>query len=1223
MSASPVAAESALAGGTPEQDAAIEARDRDVFLEAGAGTGKTRVLVDRYCAAVCDDLVPVDAVLAFTFTERAAAELADRIRREIRRRAEAERDPDRRIALRDAGRAVESGWISTIHGFCQRLLRAHPVAAGLDPGFRVIDASEAERLAATAFEAAFEDFLAGDSVERARLAAAFRVPGLRGMVTAAHDELRSMGRESPQLPPPPPPADAEALLARLGAAAEAALAETDGAPGPHAARYRDKIEASRSLAAAGGGRLPGSGELERLRFSSTAKRFAVPVVVAWQEALAAAIVAVAERESEDAYESIRELLGLFDRRYEALKSARSGLDFEDLQLGAVRLLREHDAIGERYRERFRHILVDEFQDTNALQLMLIEQLRGPETRLFAVGDEFQSIYGFRHADLEVFRAERERFEARPGGEAGVLRLSGNFRSAPEVVAAVNALGGSLLPGHRPLTVGAAPDRAQEGEPAVELLLTDERRWGDEGIDLDPPTDATTPARVLAEARLLALRLRELADAGESPGEMVVLLRATTHVAAYEEALHGAGLDPYVVGGHGYWSQQQVEDLRQLLGAIANPLDDECLLGALASPACGVLPDTLWLLRLATGGGRHLWPRIERLTAAEPASRGDGQLTLDGDPGEDAGDDHGDPGAAAAIPAEEVAKLSLFRERLDSLRELGGRLGLEQLVERAASDFGYDLAALAKSRGRRRLANVRKLMRLAREYEAHEGRDLRGFLEFVAERTGRDVRDGEAATEAEHQGGVRVMTVHSAKGLEFPIVAVADLGRNLLAGGRPPSIRIAAAPDRAELEDAAAAPVLAGIRLARLGRKAIGIFGYDRLELEAAKADREETCRLAYVAATRAKRRLILSGSLNLERLDGDCDPETLAMRPIAERLARDLGVSPDRRELSVAAPAPRPGASGEYAAGRIAVRISRASPEAAAELLAAGRRPERQRQPVSVGAPPLGRPAAAGEEAVSRLSYSALSDYERCGYRFYVERVLGLGEGAVGAAGAAAAERARRFGLGNAAHGLLDWSARNRWAAPGRTGIEAALAAEGLAADAAEVARVGDLVGRWLDSPLCAELGGRDVRLRPEVPFTIALGGALLRGKLDLLAELPGGERLVVDYKTNALDGGDPAEAMAGYEGQRFVYAVAAAFGANGPVRTAYVFLEAADRPVLLDFDADAIAAARGDLERLVARIRGGRFEVADAPHAALCHDCPARERLCSWGEEMTLRPAP
>src|SRR6187551_1214554 len=173
---------------TPEQAAAIAVRGRDVLLEAGAGTGKTGVMVDRYCRLVCDSGLPPDSILAFTFTDKAAAELRQRIRAELARRAGRGSE---RAASALAG--IGGAWVTTIHGFCNRVLAAHPVAAGVDPGFRVLDAPETGRAAREAFDDAVVDFLADGDPAREETVAAYDLEGLRAMIAAVHDELRSRG----------------------------------------------------------------------------------------------------------------------------------------------------------------------------------------------------------------------------------------------------------------------------------------------------------------------------------------------------------------------------------------------------------------------------------------------------------------------------------------------------------------------------------------------------------------------------------------------------------------------------------------------------------------------------------------------------------------------------------------------------------------------------------------------------------------------------------------------------------------------------------------------------------------------------------------------------------------------------------------------------------------------------------------------------------------------
>jgi ATP-dependent helicase/nuclease subunit A len=1125
---------------TPEQQAAIGARSGDVFTEAGAGTGKTRVLVQRYCDAVTDDGVGPDAILAFTFTERAAGELRERIRRELTSRARAAAEAaahDRAAEIARAARDGERAWITTMHGFCRRLLAAHPVAAQMDPRFRVLDDVEAARLRERAFAAALDEIVEGGGEAVARFAAGFHLPRLGDLVRTAHERLRSQGVDPPRLPDP-------------------------GAP---VRSSRDEEEA---------------------------------------ESLTPAEAALAA----DGFAALSSLLESYHRHYEELKAERAGADFQDLELRALSLLRSPGPARAAWGERFEHLMVDEFQDTNGLQLALIDALRGPRTRLFAVGDEFQSIYRFRHADLEVFRRRRRAAKDDPRTET--IPLRGNFRSAPQVLAAVNFVGCALLDHFTPLGAGRKVSEPSGPGPAVELLLTDASEdkpgqatgWRAPEIELQPPPSETSPAYV-AEARFLARRLQKLAAAGVSRGDMVVLLRAFTHVDAYEEALDRAGLAPYVVGGRGYWSQQQVEDTLRLLGVVANPLDDELLFGALASPACGASPDALWLLRQqarkADGRPLHVWPTIEAREWPD------------------------------AMSADDVERLERFSRILMRLRDEAPLVALDTLIDRTISAFDYDLALLARPGGVRRMANVRKLMRLAAEYEEHEGRELRGFLGFAEERTLRDDREGMAAVQVEGHDGVRVMTVHAAKGLQFPVVAVADLGRGLGAGSRDGDVVIG----RIDGPDADPRAARFGMRLPIAAAESLRLWNLVELCEEERRADVEEACRLFYVAVSRAQDRLILSGisrSPDLEAAE-ELKPSHSALKLLLPAL-RDRGWTGGDGDVVLGraiaiAEAPVTGAS-----PRIRVRTQAPTAERAAELCrrvpADGEAPgDGQASLFDPRAPLLARlkPAA----PVGYLSYSALAAYSGCHYRFYVERVVGMDGHSIAAPPDPAADgeasgydelpapmngsRERALGIGNAVHALLEASARRSWAPPGEEELERILRREGLGADDDARDRVRALVAGWLGSKLRTELDESEALLRPEVPFVLGLGGTVVRGKIDLLAETANG-LLVIDYKTNELRGVDPADLAGTYSTQRDVYALAAQGarrGGGAAVRAAYCFLESPDRPAVEVYEEEGLAVARDRLEQLVAGIQRGDFTRTESPHAALCYGCPAAARLC------------
>ena len=1233
-----------------EQQAAIDDRERDLFLAAGAGTGKTTVLVERFCEAVCaeageDADVGVENVLAFTFTDRAAGELTRRIRAELARRSGDEPEPGRARHLRTLARDAESAWISTIHSFCRRVLAAHPLAVGLDPEFRVLDESEAARVGAEAFEAAFRRYGEREGDDRFELPAAFRLPTLRTIVRSAHDELRARGCEPPTLPAMPP-SDVGSAVRDLRDAARGALAVVDGLGASRPVeRCREQIVAALTGTE---GKTPTEAEVVDWRPSSSARALEAVEVTRYREACQTLERRLVEVEFAHHWEYLRELLGLYAEEYGARKVARSALDYEDLQLRARRLLRDRPDLRERYRRRFRHLMVDELQDTNALQLEIVgllheDECGEPQNRLFTVGDELQSIYGFRHADVEVFRSTRRAAEAADPGLAAVRRLSGNFRSQPGVLALVNHLGRELCSGdYDELAVGAvqsAEPPAEREAPAAEVLVTEREGWDDPSAAGTVSADERAQAWRVVEARFLAARLAELHRRGVPRGEMVVLLRSFSYVEAYEDALEQAGLAPQVIGGRGYWSKQQVADVRNLLACVANPLDDKALFGALASPACGVESDTLWLLSRAAGGGR-VWPVVRWLygpAPAGPAHKGAGEEPRAGEDAaaRDAWRERVDD-VARHVPTEDADAVRGFVDALLRVREESARLSLAALIDRTIGAFGYDLALLMRRRGRRRMANVRKLMRLAREFEEDDGRDLRGFLDFVDVEVETAGREAEAAVEAEGHDGVRLMTVHAAKGLEFPTVAVADLGRGLSAGV-PPALRLDPAPGADGGQ-----PGRAGLRLARLGRSSTPIFDFKVLEAEAVDRERQEEKRILHVAMTRAEQRLILSGACALEKL-GDERKDT---DPLIVTVLRALGW---QGQDSVALEPP-PGVSG--AADSRPVEV-----------------PVRVRRPGDVPAdPPAPEAAGATEDAVSHdgaavadlerplpdpelrplpsppamplrhVSYSALALYERCGYRFYAERVLGLRPRRPGGAPPAASldEHDAAGGLdadewhpaveappnpyarGRVIHELLERSARGGFAAPDRRHAAALLRREGVAADRVAVNEAVASVEGFLSSPLRRELAAA-ARLLPEVPFAFRMGGLVVRGEIDLLAELRD-EVLVLDYKSDALRDQAPADHMDRYRVQRDIYALAALRRYGRPVRVAYVFLERPAEPVAQRFEAADVDALALRLGELTGEIAAGRFEVTDAPERDLCLDCPARERLCVHGPELTLR---
>ena len=470
-----------------QQIAAVEARG-EVFVSAGAGTGKTSVLVERFVRGVCDEGLDVESVLVITYTRKAAGELRARIRAALLERGRP-----------DLARELDGAWISTIHGFCSRLLRAHPFSVGIDPRFHELDEEHGAVLRGEAFDRALETFCAAGGSERLTLLATYGSKRLRKMLTGVYETLRSAGRElTLELDDP---ADLDDRLSDLRGAAQGLLADT-GATENHVAAAQAALDLPS---------LPDT--LIDLAALRTRGARAASFEEARKNVELAALELVATRDKA----LLQELLDLFAAEYQSGKERESALDFEDLQLFARDLLVGDARVLEAEQLRFRSIMVDEFQDTNALQCEVIDLLAGEPAaparepkEMFFVGDEFQSIYGFRHADVDVFRERRAAAQQR-------FSLTENYRSRPEVLAAVNhVFGEEFGDGYQPLAAsGAFPDPVF-GHP-VELLLTDKESYRESGEHWRR-----------AEARAIARRVRELVDVGAAtPGEIVLLFAAGT------------------------------------------------------------------------------------------------------------------------------------------------------------------------------------------------------------------------------------------------------------------------------------------------------------------------------------------------------------------------------------------------------------------------------------------------------------------------------------------------------------------------------------------------------------------------------------------------------------------------------------------------------------------------------------------------------------------------
>ncbi|MGB2894614.1 MAG: UvrD-helicase domain-containing protein [Anaerolineales bacterium] len=818
---------------TGEQRKAVERLDKDVIVTAGAGTGKTRTLVARYVRLLEEGKSP-RRVAAITFTEKAAREMRNRVRKAVGERAESARDAGEKRHWAELEAGMDAARIGTIHSLCSEILRAHPAEAGIDPRFDVIEEGAAAALKARAVEEVL--LWALDEPDTIRLYTVFSAHALRRLLTHLlnrrldagtlfnNDDLEMRAKaalreainvfvehkdvasgietlkelhESGELA-----ADAGATLAtriehllELWEQVEAGL-QKDDLYAAAAALYLLRRE----------GLKRGAGTKD-----SVAKAVQADLqlhydarITPWlggEKSTDPPPSAELEESWSAALPQVRTLFQRVQGQYAQALDRLHALDFDDLEAGAMELLRL-PAAAERWAGEIDAVLVDEFQDTNERQREIIDALCGEVPgKLFIVGDARQSIYRFRGADVSVFRRVQRDLQARRGEH---FELKRTFRTHDGLLQEMDGLLAPIL--------GESEDPERLYKVPYTAL----------NADRDEPVLAVTPpftevivgtgegagkAR-LQGARALARRLLELKELGEISAydDVALLFRASTGFGEYEEALEDAGIPFVTVAGSGFYDRPEIRDVLNILRALSEPSNDAALAGLLRSPAFGISDPGLFLLRLHADVPQPL------LTALE-----------------------GDLGHLGDADQEAAVRVQGF---LAKFRPLVDRMPVAELLKKIVDATDYR-AILAASH----IRLWRNLDKLLQDAHISGLVRVRGFFEYL--RTLREVgaREGEAPAEA--LGAVRLMTIHKAKGLEFEVVVLADTSRKPLG--------------RAEL--------------AYLLPETGPAFRFDRLEgspliynlarfIDQQQSQEEEN-RILYVAATRARERLILNGHLSL------------------------------------------------------------------------------------------------------------------------------------------------------------------------------------------------------------------------------------------------------------------------------------------------------------------------------------------------------------------------
>ena len=798
-----------------EQLEAALSLEGDLLINAGAGSGKTRTMVERYANALVEgradgwSRAEVDEILAITFTDKAAGELADRLRRLLRAGGHV-----------DAARRVDAAWVSTIHGFCSRLLRRHALEAGLDPWFTVADSVEAGVLSEEAFERVARTLIQ-EGAPGKRLFGEYGFDPVFRAVKRTVSRLAALGWPPSALYCSPASGAAELVSSAIEVVNEARIGlqgcpESAGTAAhlgqccatgevlealDHALGEVEVAEAVLGALAAYKG--PG-------RVSAAVREVTTPFAHhrAHLTELAADIV------TRPFAETLTELTASYAAEYARLKAERSVLDFDDLQAQALRLLTVREDLKLEYRRRFRLVMVDEFQDTDELQLALIRAVS--DGNLCTVGDERQSIYRFRGADIAVYRDHNASMLKR-GAKA--VELTYNYRSHAAILDLVNG----VFAHECMFGPGLSPLRHGRSEPETPFVTEDTPRV--QVVLADRPSSAAGPSR-RAEAEAVARRFGDLhREQGVAPSDMVVLLRTYTHADEYVRALRAEGLGALIVGGSRFFGLPETSMLRALLRVVANPADDLALIELLVSPMSALSDSGLFALRLSSQGERRSSCLWEALAAGVPG-----------------------------LSEDDAAASSRLAQSIGDARARLGAIPLSELVLRAMEETDTDLEMLSRGdEGRQAYANVLQFARMADSFEAAGGSGPAAFTAYLdaKERFGEPIAP--AALTDEESPVVRIMSVHASKGLEFPVVAVAGLGDQTAADKE--FVRTVRRDSR--LEVALKLPSSWSAGDGSIASRAFASFKEaDRL------SQIEEAQRVFYVACTRAEQILILAGACN-------------------------------------------------------------------------------------------------------------------------------------------------------------------------------------------------------------------------------------------------------------------------------------------------------------------------------------------------------------------------
>ncbi len=888
---------------TEQQQQAL-ATDKNISVTAGAGSGKTTILVERYLKIILEEKVDVRKVLAITFTEKAAAEMTERVARMIRERLATTGDDRERERLLELRERLNSAQISTIHAFCSKILREFAVASGIDPDFNVLNEFQHDLLLNESVDEVLtrldlrdleSEFSFEDWKELLR-----QVPPntLRQILFTGlqHSYEISQLRENYQK------YDNNHLLEDLqtlfftrlendvntAAIARAILPEMQTVMDASVERSALKTNGHEAFSLIEQLLAIAWTDAETPRYWQLLMDLSQKLVTTKGEPFNQRIGFAAKKVLGDAFAPIKQLseilhpLYLFTKNYSSAvpgdndllcfqavrkilflleaveniyrekKEERGLLDFDDLQLLALEMLRDHAPVRNELRNRYRYIMVDEFQDTNHLQWALISLLGVYDGKLqpdkfFVVGDPKQSIYGFRNADVRVFQEVKESFARQASTDAsksdsydGNIVLQESFRFLPDVNRFVNFLFAQILGSDDQNAFDVPYDhlmtrREVTARSYIEVTLLDNETQKVSGLTQEDYVAQTIRALLNGTARPGQMEVLQRQGDGEvprkvQPGDIAILIPRRTHLLTLESRLRQYGIPFKTIGGVGFYRRQEIYDVYHLLRLLDNPSDDIALVGILRSPLAGVSDAALFHLAQA--------PVFKDLSYRERLQK----LHESGD--------------YSMFPPADSDQLKRFVEQLIRWELRRDRLSLSRLLSEIFEESFYRATIAAEWNGEQLLANLDKIIEMARDYEQGGFMALSDFIEMLHRTIQLDPREGEAQTALEDEGTVKIMTIHQAKGLEFPIVFC-------------PYLQQAPRIDTRKIRFDVDLGLAMKIRSPQEGYREVKPFLYELINFRQKQREIAELKRLFYVAATRSRDHLYLIGSYRSHELKGE------------------------------------------------------------------------------------------------------------------------------------------------------------------------------------------------------------------------------------------------------------------------------------------------------------------------------------------------------------------